>query len=251
MPSPLPLTSFAALALAAGASAQSRQPLFSIDWKSPSVGSPDSLLAQPITEGDLLFAPAPSTYPQFGPAPTPAVHVKAGPAFVPAPMHLGLARHAACVGHAGGTPCGIEVDALCTGKADWIQPNQPIRHLYLSVDSDAVGMMVPLAPNVASEAPLGESAADVLVSLALGPGPLPPFGTPMPGSTAVLDGNGLQGASAFRYRGVGLREPTFPGAALPTSGDNLDALASWLPRAGYPWPRTGLRWACSSRWTAR
>jgi len=165
--------------------------------------------------------------------------VKAGPGFVPVPMHLGLAQHAACVGHMGGTPCGIELDAVCMGKAELIQPNQPIRHLYLSVDADAVGMMLPAAPSIVSEAPLGESAADMFVSLALGPGPLAPFGTPMPGSTAVLDGNGVQGASAFRYRGLGLREPTFPGAALPTSGDNLDALASWLPLA-QNWPLTGV-----------
>ena len=234
----LSLTLVAAVALAAGASAQNRQPIFSIDWKSPTVGLPDSLFGRPITEGDLLFAPAPSTFPQFGPAPTPALHVKAGPAFLPVPMHLGLAQHAGCMGHMGGTPCGIEVDAVCTGRAQLLQPNQPIRQLYLSVDSHAVGFAAPVPPSITSEAPLGESAADVLVSLALGAGPLPPFGGPLPGSTAVLDGDGLQGASAFRYRGVGLREPTFPGPALPTSGDNLDALASWLPVA-QGWPVMG------------
>ena len=113
----LPFTFLAALAVAASASAQSRQPVFSIDWKSPTVGTPDSLFGLPITEGDLLFAPAPSTYPQFGPAPRPAVLAKAGPAFVPLPPHLGLFQHAGCMGHAGGTPCGIEVDALCGGRA--------------------------------------------------------------------------------------------------------------------------------------
>jgi len=234
----LPLTLVAAVALSALASAQNRQPIFSIDWKSPTVGAFDSLHGLPITEGDLLFAPAPSTYPQFGPAPRPAIHAKAGPAGVPVPSHLGLAQHAGCMGHAGGTPCGIEVDALCSGRAQLLQPNQPIRHLYLSVDAHSVGFGAPVPPSVTSEAPLGESAADVLVSLMLGAGPLPPFGGPLPGSTAVLDGDGLQGASAFRYRGVGLREPSFPSAALPTGGDNLDALASWLPVA-QGWPVMG------------
>ena len=234
----LPFTFLAALAVAASASAQSRQPVFSIDWKSPTVGAPDSLFGLPITEGDLLFAPAPSTYPQFGPAPRPAVLAKAGPAFVPLPPHLGLFQHAGCMGHAGGTPCGIEVDALCGGRAQLLQPNLPIRHLYLSVDPFAVGFAAPVPPSITSEAPLGESAADVLVSLALGAGPLPPFGGPLPGSTAALDGDGLQGASAFRYRGVGLQEPTFPGPTLPASGDDLDALASWLPIA-QGWPVMG------------
>lgn len=232
------LLPLAALPLASLAHAQvGRQPIVSIDWQSPTVGTIDSLRGQAITEGDLLFPPAPSTQPQFGPAPRPAIFVKAGPSPMPAP-HLGLARHQLCVGHAGGTPCGIEVDAVCTGRTLLLQPNAPVRSLYFSVDAWASGYGAPVAPSVSSEAALGESAGDVMVSLFLGPAPLPPGAVPMPGATAVLDGDGLQGASAFRYRGVGLQEPTFPGPALPASGDNLDALASWLPLA-QGWPTMG------------
>jgi hypothetical protein len=232
-------TLLAALALTPFAAAQNRQPIFSIDWRSPTVGQPDSGFALPITEGDLLFAPAPTRMPQFGPAANPAVFAKAGPHPMLNPPHIGLVQHGVCMGHPGGTPCAVEVDAICTGRALLLQQNVPIRHLYLSVDAWAGGFMAPVPPSIASEAPLGESAGDVFVSLMLGAGPLPPFAVPLPGATAAIDGDGQQGASAFRYRGLGLAEPTMPTPGMLSSGDNLDALASWLPLA-QGWPASGV-----------
>lgn len=233
------LSLVAAAALAPAALAQNSVPILSIDWQSPTVGLLDSQYGLPITEGDLLVGPAPTFLPQFGPAPTPAIRAKAGPHGGPIPAHLGLAMHPVCAGHPGGTPCAVEVDALDIGRAQLLAPGAPIRHLYLSVDKFARGIGLPAAPSISTEFPLGESAADVFVTLNLGPAPLAPFAGPMPGSTAAIDGNGLQGASTFHYRGMGLKEPTLPVPGLPATGDNLDALTAWNP-AVAGWPQGGV-----------
>lgn len=237
---PRPLTLLAAALLAHGAIAQNLRPAFSIDWQGPTVGAPDSLFGLPITEGDVLIAPAPTLMPQFGPAPTPAILAKAGPHGALNPPHLGLAGHPVCMGHPGGTPCTVEVDALCTGRAQFLQPGQLIRHLYLSADEFATGFGAPLPPSIASEFPSGESAADVFVNLATAPGPVAPMAGPMIGSTAALDGDGQMGPSAFRYRGVGIKEPTLPGPMLPQTGDNLDALMTVSATTANLWPQFGV-----------
>ncbi len=234
------LALLAALALAPAGLAQNPVPVISISWQSPTVGLADSQFGLPITEGDLLVGPAPTLAPQFGPAPTPAILAKAGPHPGIAPPHLGLAFHPACAGHPGGTPCAVEVDAICNGRAQFLQPALMTRHLYFSVDKFAAGMGLPLPPSISSEFPIGESAADVFVNLMTGPGPLGPGGGPLQGSTAAVDGDGLQGASAFRYRGMGLQEPTLPGPMLPATGDELDALTSWNLTTTAVWPQFGL-----------
>ncbi len=233
------LISLAALTLNLASTAQNHIPHFSVSWHGPTVGALDSFTGFPITEGDVLVPPAPGFLPAFGPLAAPAVRYKAGPGAVGA--HLGLAFHPVCMGHPGGTPCRVEVDALCDGLSLLLQQNLPVRTLFFSTDKYAIGAGPMVPPHVPSEAPLGDSAADVMVNLGTPPGPAGPFASPMPGHSAVLDGDGLQGASAFHYRGVGLLEPTLPGPALPDTGDNLDALMLRDNSATTtPWPIYGV-----------
>ncbi len=102
----LTLCSLSAAALAPSAAAQSGY-TFSIDWNSSTVGVPDTCGGVPITEGDLL-RPAVGVV-ALGPLTTPCIAISGG---IPG---LGLAFHGACVGHPGGTPCRVEVDALSYG----------------------------------------------------------------------------------------------------------------------------------------
>lgn len=197
--------------------------VFSVDWRSGTVGSLDSQLGTPITEGDLLLPPAPSRVTAFGPLQAPSVLVRAGPASFGEP-HLGLNGYSICLGHAGGTACVVEVDALSSGSGPALAAGQPLlQRLYFSTDRFAVGFGAPASPGIASEAPLGDLATDVLVDLGLGQLPAPPFAAWTVGSVAVLDGDGLPSGSGTTYRGVGLRESD----PLP---DDLDALAF------LPWP---------------
>src|SRR5690349_7511870 len=155
---------------------------FSIDWHGPTVGMPDSGAGFPITEGDIL-QPAPG-WPGFGPLPVPAIKYSAG--FGPPGPGLGLMWHGACVGHRGGTPCKVEVDALDYGRALKIVPGMALKgRVMFSVDCFAAGGGVAVAPNVASESAGGvfEASADVFVGLGLMPGPLPPLAAPWPGNT--------------------------------------------------------------------
>jgi hypothetical protein len=238
-------TALAAASLAALASAQNHIPHFSVSWQGPTVGVPDSFLGAPITEGDVLVPPAPAFTPGFGPLAAPAVRYKAGPG-APAP-HLGLAFHPFCMGHPGGTPCRVEVDALCDGQSLLLQQNVPVRTLFFSTDKYALGGGPLVPPNVPSEAPLGESAADVMVNLGTPAGPAAPFASPLPGHSAVLDGDGQQGASAFLYRGVGLQEPSILAPVLPDSGDDLDALMLRDNAATTtPWPVFGVFFSLDS-----
>jgi hypothetical protein len=229
----------AALALSASVQAQNHIPHYSVTWHGPTVGVPDSLTGFPITEGDVLTPPGPPFLPAFGPLAAPAIQAKAGPGA--AGPHLGLALHPPCMGHPGGTPCRVEVDALCDGQSLLLPPNLPVRTLFFSTDKYAVGFGAPVPPSLTSEAPVGESAADVMVNLGTAPGPLPPFAGPMAGHTAVLDGDGVMGPSAFLYRGLGIQEPSLPGPALPDTGDNLDALMFRDNNAATtPWPMFGI-----------
>ena len=222
-------------ALVPSAAAQSRHVGFSIDWHGPTIGTLDSASGSPITEGDIL-GPAGGAA-GFGPLPAPDLVVSGGVA--PAPG-LGLPLHPACVGHAAGTPCAVEVDALSYGTDLRLVPGLTPRNLLLfSADEYALGLGLPSAPSIASEAPVGDLSADLLVDLGLLPGPLPPFAAAVPGSTGVVDGDGLPSGSGFAYRGLGLVEPNVPSTALPNSGDNVDAvLLGTLPPP--PFPPTGV-----------
>jgi hypothetical protein len=209
----------AAFAVASAAVARAQNPnrvTFSIDWHGPTVGRPASGSGTPITEGDIL-RPV-NGVPTFGPMPRPEIFLTGG--------QLGLQRYPTCVGHQGGTPCGVEVDALSYGTDTRFGSAAGQRtKLYFSVEEHSIGHPGSvLAPSVRSESasPVFDVPADVFVSLDLPPGPIPPNAIP-PENVAVLDGDGLQGQSSRHYRGVGLVEPDPPGLP-PDPGDNLDAL---------------------------
>lgn len=222
-PSPDPLsamrpTSFliaaaAGLAGADAAQAQSRF-LFSIDWQGPTVGTPDPS-GIPITEGDILTPTTGSSLPALGPLPTPTI------AFAAAPT-LGLPG--VCVGHPGGTPCIVEVDAFSMGADAYLRPNQPIRdgQLVFSVDEFSLGSGANPYVSVDTEYPVGDAGADTFTNqVPLPPAPLPPgFGF----HTYFSDGDGGPSGSGSAYPGVGLIEPNGPLAGMPDTGDNLDAL---------------------------
>ncbi|HUR29142.1 MAG TPA: hypothetical protein VM509_13215 [Planctomycetota bacterium] len=217
---------------------------FSVDWHGPTVGMPDSAFAFPITEGDIL---RPVTgLPAFGPLAKPSIQYSAG--FAPVPG-LGLAMHAPCAGHPGGTPCAVEVDALDYGRALKIAPGMALKgRVMFSVDRFAGGGGAAVPPNVLSESAGGvfEASADVFVGLGLTAGPLPPFAAPLPGNTAVVDGNGMLSPSGFTYRGVGLMEPNPPGGGPAAPGDNLDALAITLLPGALAFPPAGIWFSLDS-----
>ncbi|MEZ6017894.1 MAG: hypothetical protein R3F49_22510 [Planctomycetota bacterium] len=212
-----------ALPLLAGeASAQTRY-LFSIDWQGATVGMP-SVSGAPITEGDIL---APSTGTSMPALAAPA------PPMIAIPHGLGgLGLATGCAGHAGGTPCNIEVDALSRGIDFRFQPNVPIRpgQILFSVDEYAVGLPAGPMPNVVSEAPFGDGAADSFVNLGLmPPAPLSPmFGR----HVGVQDGDGFASGSGYTYPGVGIREPIVAAPGPFNGGDNIDALDAVEPVAG-------------------
>jgi hypothetical protein len=233
----------ALLPLAAPAGAQ-QQVHFSVDWKSPVVGTPDAGLAFPITEGDLLAPTAPAI--GLGPLPGPTIAFTAG--FGPIPG-LGLNGHPGCAGHPGGTPCIVEVDGLSYGVDFAPLPGVVYANaLRFSTDEFALGLPAAFPPNVATEGPIGEVATDVLVDAGLGVLPTPPFAAVTPGAVAFLDGDGLPAPSAFQYPGIGLREPRLPVVTLPATGDNLDALEIWPGgSAGTP-PPLGFFFSLDAPW---
>lgn len=217
---------------------------FSIDWHGPTVGALDSAFGFPITEGDIL-KPAPGM-PAFGPLPFPSIQYSAG--FAPVPG-LGLLLHAPCAGHPGGTPCAVEVDALDYGRAAMVVPGTALKgQLMFSVDRFAVGGGPAVPPNVLSESAPGvfEASADVFVGLGLVAGPLPPMAAPMPGNTAIVDGNGLISGSGYTYRGVGIMEPNPPGGGPAAPGDNLDALAITVLPGPLGFPPLGIFFSLDS-----
>jgi hypothetical protein len=188
---------------------------FSIEWHGPTVGQPSSTGGTLTTEADILL-PALGV-PAFGPQPRPQIFLTGG--------QLALSGYQHCLGHQGGTPCGIEVDALSYGTDGEFRCNDSAAHLYFSVDEQAVGSnLSALTPSVRSEAALGvrDVSSDVFVSLDLPPGPLPPNAV-LPENVGTIDGDGLAIGSGPHYRGVGLKEPNPPGTP-PDQGDNLDAL---------------------------
>ncbi|MCC7012306.1 MAG: hypothetical protein IT454_07090 [Planctomycetes bacterium] len=224
----------AALTLLAPSAAA--QITYSIDWKSESVSKPSSSAgAQPITEGDAL-SPPPGA-PAFGPLSRPALRVSGN--------FFGLQNYASCVGHAPGTACEIEVDALSSGHDTRYLPGQTglggagspaRRRLWFSVDEWAAGSVAtpqsPAHPNVFNQGnplvPPGssgvfEACADVFVDTNLPSGPIPPSFTPR-NNAGAIDGNGLASANGFVYLGLGLIEPRPTNTPFPHPGDNLDAL---------------------------
>jgi hypothetical protein len=127
----------------------SAQITYSIDWKSQTVSQLSSTVgAPPITESDALSPPAGA--PAFGPLQKPAQRLTGS--------FFNLQNYASCVGHAPGTPCEIEVDALSSGLDDRFHPNQlgtptatTRRRVWFSVDEWAAGnVATPTSPAHAS-----------------------------------------------------------------------------------------------------
>lgn len=212
----------AALANHASAQGPGQRLVVSIEWQSASVGLLDGVGAFPITEGDLL-AP---TVQGFGPLPRMSVALRGG--------QLGLPNYQTCVGHAAGTPCGIEVDAHSRGNEGLFLPSGVAGQrprVYFSVDEHARGVDggLPGQNMLRIEAAAFEAAADVYTTRNLLVGPLQP-GPFTPSTLLVLDGNGLlssSGVPSIRQRGLGLVEPIPPGAPVD-QGDNLDTLSMTL-----------------------
>ncbi len=126
----LALRSAAAALLGAPALSQGQLPVqFSIDWKSQSVSRLDSSSApRPMTEADVLAPGNAAT----GVIPAPRVTLTGNTLF--------LQGYASCLGHVGGTPCQIDVDALSGGDDALLRLNQPRRpRILFSVDEWASG----------------------------------------------------------------------------------------------------------------
>jgi len=208
------VAAFALPALAGQAAAQNRY-LFSIDWQGPTVGLPDPS-GVPITEGDVLTPSTGTSLPALGAPAPPSIAIPHGVG--------GLGLLPICVGHPGGTPCVVEVDALSLGVDHRFQPNVPIRagQILFSVDEYAAGLFGAPTPSVGTEGPVGDGAADAFVNLgALAPAPL----APMPGrNVGVQDGDGLASGSGVTYPSVGLREPIVAAPGPFNAGDSIDAL---------------------------
>lgn len=203
------------LALSALITPAAAQMTFSIDWHGPTVSIPDSFGGVPITEGDIL-GPAAGA-PALGPLAAPGTVIPHT-----GPGSLGL--FGGCIGHPGGTPCRVELDALSYGYTALATPNGAIpAGVYFSVDEYATGTPPAIAPSILTEAPVGDSSADVFSNVGfLPPGPIPPG--PSVGHVGTFDGDGLPSGSGFAYPGVGIIEPDLPFTGPVHTGDNLDAL---------------------------
>jgi len=180
---------------------------FSVDWQGPSMGVPNGGQGAPITEADLLI----KSSGVFNSVP-PSIRISG----------MFLQRYSQCSGHLPGVSCGVEIDALSFGIDARIRsmPGYTFDLLF-SVDEHAQGGQSMFSPNVATEAAVGDAAADVFMRRFNTAGP---YG-PAPGwNLAVVDGDGERSASGARYPGQGLIEPTAPTPTVPELGDNLDAL---------------------------
>ncbi len=195
----------------------SAQITFSIDWKGPTIGEPDSAQNIKITEGDVLAAP--NFVPELGPLANPRIVYHAGSG--PGPG-LGLTGAPNCTATSG-IPCRVEVDALAYGHSFNNVPTFGGRWVF-SVDRQARGEPAIAPPNVGTEGPVGDAAADLFVDLGLGLGPKPPTSA-LAGAIGAVDGNGLPSLSGYRYPGVGLVEPHQLTNTVPSGGDNVDGMA--------------------------
>jgi hypothetical protein len=223
-----------AAALGAFASSASAQTLFSLDFRSLSIGAP-ATGGGCISAGDILM-PAPAGVPAYGPLPLPIIAISNG--FGPPGPGLGIPMigPVICVCPVpAAIPCAREVDALSLGRDALIKPvRMPTGTFVFSVDACTMGGPGPLPPNVATEFPPADAAADVFESLFLPPAPVPPVVMPLMGNSGIIDGNGLPSGSGAVYPGVGVMEPRFPGPAV--TGDDVDAIDLGNPATAALFP---------------
>ncbi len=200
----------ACLAVGARAQVVPHRATFSIDWMSP------SRAVIPASHGDVL-APAPIGNPSFA-APPAIVVIPGGPVGT----GLGIPSYGLCIGTPPGTPCPTEVDALSYGTDFPVRQGPTPAHTYeFSVDEFARGLPgSPLAPNVLSEAPCGDSATDIFGDLGQ---PSAAIGILFNGNTGLIDGDGLPSCTGAVYPGFGLIEPNLPFPAMVVDGDDVDA----------------------------
>ena len=210
----------AALLLTAEASAQARM-TYSLDYHGPLIGTLAPGSTDFVTEADLLDA----TPLLLGGNGGVKIEVSGG--------DLGLLNYASCVGHLGGDPCGIDVDAFSTGQDAIIKsnPQETNWRVFFTVDEYAQGNpQTPLDPSVRSEAAVADVSGDVWCTIFLPPPPL----APNTGSTwarvqaLCVDGNGEPSPTGALAPGHALKEPNIPGQGLPfasqDTGSHVDAL---------------------------
>lgn len=227
-------TSLALTAAALGvfAAPSEAQIVFSIDYRGASIGTP-ATGGGCITAADILITPGGTGY---GPLPAPAIFLSGG--FGPPGPGLGLGPlMAVCLCPLPGmAACAREVDALSFGNDARIKASQMTAGTFIfSVDTCTMSPGGVLAPNVATEFPVNDSAADVFESLVLPVAPVAPFAlVPGMGNTGIVDGNGFVSGSGAVYPGLGLVEPRLPGPAL--TGDDVDAIDVGQPSTAVPFP---------------
>lgn len=208
------LLSGSTLLLAGTSAAQSRY-FFSVNWHGPTVGSLDPL-GTAITEGDILRPFNGTSMPELAPTSLPNI------SFTHTAPGLGLPGF--CVGHPGGTPCVVEVDAFSRGGDKPFRPTMEIfpGDIMFSVDEFARGIPGGPAPNVHTEAMAREAAPDAFLNLEfMPPGPFSPY---VARNVGAIDGDGLASASGYAYPGTGIKEPNTPFGGFPDTGDNKDAM---------------------------
>ena len=190
--------------------------VFSIREPGPTIGQLDTVLSQPILEGDIL-GPALQTV-ALGPLQRPGIRFEAI-----ADLMLDATGP-------------FELDALSFGVDDRLA-NASIQagYFWFSVDCLALGEPTTLAnPSVRSEG-FGtsneEAEADVFINRALGPAPLPP-GAGVGENVGAIDGNGLANQTGIAYPGVGLVEGN--PSTVRCVYDDLDALDMHGAGANFP-----------------
>lgn len=192
---------------------------FSIDWQSPTVGLIDPITGHIISEGDILGAPG--GIPQLGPLPSPQILLS----------NFDMGLISGCIGHLGGTPCDMEIDAMSAGTDYRFLDNGILPgELFFSVDQFAMGgPMTTPPPTIQAEYSAGDISSDLWTNWAAiaQNAVLPPAPLYFANHVGVVDGDGMASSGGYQYPGIGLIEPNHPGGGLPNTnanqGDNMDA----------------------------
>ncbi len=200
--------------------ATAQEAVFSVGWQGQTTGQQDNTSGRQITDGDLLVQ-------QLGILPGTTVPLPVPQVRVPATF---LQAYNLCAGHAPGTDCGLELDAVSYGQ-DALLLNLPAYQfgLYFSVDEWAQGISTSsTSPDMFSEAAAFEASADIFRTRYQGVGPFGP-GSVTPNNLLIADGDGRNPNGLGVRPGLGLIEPNLPSIGVPDSGTNLDALEKGAP----------------------
>ncbi len=224
------------------------QVTYSISTNGRTTGVADAANNQQITAGDILTPPG--GVPRFpqgtGTFFRPAILVGGGVSSQHGIISPGLSvgTHDSCIGTGPGELCFFELDALSYGEdamasslPGLLAAAGPKAQWAFSVDEHARGDLAATtqAPNVLSESPAGDAAADIFMDLGLFA--VPPIGPPVgPGAAIGLyDGDGLRSTSTlFAYPGLGLDEPVPPAPGLEDNLDAFDLDGEGFPMVSFP-----------------